>query len=119
MSGFRTEKQLWKWMRPRMAGEWKRVEAIVPEGMFDLIGRANNTLHFVELKVGFPSMKAVESSQKSFAKFLEGLPVRAWYVWGGLGEKDVLFFDAWTRHCIYPAFWRGPKLPGSKGTLCP
>ena len=100
MSGFRTEKQLWKWMKPRMKGTWRRVEAITPEGFPDVVGTHDGAIFFVELKV----LSDVRSSQKKFLAWLQSGGCRVFIARGSDENKTVMFMDLDGR-IVCPVFW--------------
>jgi hypothetical protein len=110
VSGFKSEKALWKWMKPHMRGKWRRCEMIHPAGPFDLMGVCGEQFSWVELKVGFPSFKALEASQHDFIDFARPAKgVGLYLAFGGLNSKDVLFFSARTGAALKGThFWRGP-----------
>lgn len=102
MTGFRTEKQLWKWMKPQMLGTWHRVEAIVPEGFPDLIGIYNEQQYFVEMKVG----SGVRPKQRDFLEWLAKSNSSVTVVYGSLDDKKVDFLDMKSGQFTTPPFWR-------------
>lgn len=109
--GFRSEADLWTAMRPKMLGKWMRVENVVEEGFFDLMGSYRSRLVFVERKISdAPNRELVEPGQIEFCKWMQQCGHDCYFVWGGRTSKNVL----WTEGLDFklsglrrPAFWRG------------
>lgn len=82
----KSEKHLWKHLRPRLKGRgWRRLEAIDPPGMPDVVGFYGGQTVWIELKVGKPSVKKLEPGQYDFICdcLAEGVPV--WVVFAHNG----------------------------------
>ena len=82
----RTEKHLWKYMRPRLLGRgWRRVESRTSEGVLDAFGFYKGQTIWIELKVGKPDAKRLEPGQVTFITecLSEGVPV--WVVFAHNG----------------------------------
>ena len=90
MSGFKSEKQLWQYLKPRLAGDWWRVETIMPEGFPDAMGIFNGRLIFLELKIGEPAVKSLRLSQVSFMLRMSNAPeVHCYVAFGSRTGKNV------------------------------
>lgn len=109
--GFRSEADLWTFMRPRILGKWMRIENSVEEGFFDLMGSFKKKLVFVERKVSdAPNRDLVEPGQIGFAEWMMSCGHECYFVWGGRTSRNVL----WTRGLNFtftglfsPPFWKG------------
>lgn len=114
-TGFKDEKHLWKWMRPRMLGRWSRYEPLLGAGIPDALGTYSElagNLQFLELKVGHPTIDALEPSQIEFLKWMEDAQVDCyasfWIAFGSELAKDVKF-------CLWPDFGHFHKPEWWKG----
>jgi len=109
MAGFKDEKQLWKWMKPRLQGRWERLEAIFPVGMPDAFGTFDDMLHFVELKVGRPTLTTLRPEQREFIRWQDNGPKETitpcFVAFGDPHLKDVTFLR-WGAP-VRPLFWKG------------
>lgn len=113
MSGFKDEKQLRKYMVPRMRGTWKPVECIHPAGHPDLMGGYGGHMGYVELKISDdPSRDMMEPSQLEFIPWLLGLDVQVWVAVGHPKYKQIRFFEGldFSYSILPPPFWRGTLL---------
>jgi len=82
----KTEKALWKHMRPRLLGRgWRRLESRTSEGLPDVVGFYKGQTIWIELKVGTPTIKRLEPGQYDFICdcLAEGVPV--WVVFAHNG----------------------------------
>ena len=66
-----TEVKLWNFIKPGLLGSWHRLEVTTANGIPDAMGMYAGSAHFVELKVGPPSIKALRPPQFDF--FCEAL----------------------------------------------
>lgn len=112
MSGFRTEKQLWAFMKPLLNGKWWRVETIIPEGFPDALGIYNGDVRFLELKIGKPRIEALRPSQRLWmSEVLSGTP-HVWTAFGSKDNKEVYFVQGLhgfnKSKTDEPSFWAGP-----------
>ena len=92
MSGFKNEKQLWGWLKKRLYGKWERVEAIVPEGICDVLGGFNGKIVFIELKVGAPSKKDIRPKQREFIEWAISVGADVYVVFGSKTGKNMKWF---------------------------
>lgn len=115
MKGFRHEKALWDYLRPRLAGKWERIEvAVGPEGFFDTMGTYNGRLIFVERKIAdVPDKKLIEPGQIEFAKWMLSAGHSCYYIWGGRSTRAVQWTEAlasaklpFVRCLVAPDFFR-------------
>ena len=70
MTGFKDEKELWQFQKPRLIGKWDRYELMTPPGHPDVKGSYRRQIIYIENKVGLPSLKAFEQSQLEYFKWL-------------------------------------------------
>lgn len=74
----KTEKDIWKYLSPRLKGRgWRRIEAVTPPGIPDVLGFYGGQTIWIELKIGKPDMKRLEPGQYQFICdcLAEGVPV--------------------------------------------
>lgn len=120
MSGFKDEKELWKWMsnteKMRMQGKWTRIECIYPPGIPDVLGTYMGLLIWIELKVGMPNPRALESGQIDFMNWMHNSNRPCYVCWGD-PDVDTTRWWYWpSRNFDIPPFWKGPyscELPSS------
>lgn len=110
MSGFRTEQQLWDYMRGRLRGTWRRVETITPPGFPDALGVFGGEAFLLELKVGEPSRGALRPDQITFAEWI-GEAIPTYVAFGSRNDKTIRFFRPpdFTKP-VTPPFWVGGGL---------
>ncbi len=113
MKGFRTEVELWNYQRPRLLGKWDRYELMCPAGHPDVKGSHDKRIRYVENKIGTPDLKALESSQVTYIKWLLWCDQEVWLCFGGAHSKSVKFFQLVDPmlHLMpaqsWPDFWKG------------
>lgn len=109
--GFRSEADLWTYMRPRIKGKWMRMENSVSEGFYDLFGSHRGRLLFVERKISdAPNRDLVEPGQIEFAKWMLQCNQDCYFVWGGRTTRNVLWtksLDFSPKGLCVPDFWCG------------
>jgi hypothetical protein len=100
-----SETKLFEWLRPRLRGEWDRCELIFPAGIADAIGIYDGATHWLELKIGKPSIDKMEPEQISFATKCHRHGAPYWVCFGYRGE--ALFFRyLFFHHHEQPVFLR-------------
>ena len=92
MPSWRDEKHLWDYLRLRLRGTWMRLEAAVPEGLPDTLGLWDRETHWLELKVGKPSVDALRVPQRAFAMSCAAHDV-SWHVC--FGHRSNAWFYTW------------------------
>jgi len=107
MNRWADEDALWGFLAPRLRGWWRRLEVVQPEGLPDSFGLFDNRVHWLELKLGKPGLKAFRPKQLEFAHecIKRGI---SWHVVFG-HKSDVMFYafpDCST--AITPGFWLTP-----------
>lgn len=112
--GFRSEADLWTYMRPRIKGKWMRMENSVEEGFYDLFGSYEKRLIFVERKISdAPNRSLVEPGQIEFAKWMLQCGHDCYLVWGGRSSRNVLWtygLDFSPAGLCRPEFWRDHRV---------
>jgi len=58
-----TEKKLWKYLKPKLKGQWNRIETTAGVGIPDAIGTYKGVTAFIELKVTKSFQVKVRGSQ--------------------------------------------------------
>ena len=91
MKGFRDEGELWNYQKPRLHGKWDRYELITPAGHPDVKGSHDKRVRYIENKIGWPSLEALEPSQVTYIKWLLWCDQEVWLCFGAAGEKAVSF----------------------------
>ena len=108
---WKDEDQLWEYLVPRMRGTWRKLEASYPDGLTDSFGLWNGQTHWLEHKVGKPSIDVLRPKQREFAMDCRDRTV-PWYVCFGW-RGTVHFFD-WhgllTGRSVIPPFWVPPSV---------
>jgi hypothetical protein len=119
VTGFKDEKALWKWQRPRLKGKWDRYELVTPAGHPDIKGSYKFELFYIENKVGDyrdvkQRWKAMEGAQVEYLDWLSKCGQKCFVCFGGEKAKTVTFYrwaDGWAS-LLFPAserwlpFWR-------------
>lgn len=115
MAGFKNEKEVWAFQKPRLVGKWDRYELMTPAGHPDVKGSYRFEIFYIENKIGAPSYHALEESQKEYLKWLVDCGQHVYICFGGAATKNVQFFELdagtfkapnhfWTP--TVPLFWR-------------
>ena len=111
MSGFADEKELWQWQRRRLHGRWDRYELITPSGHPDVKGSHDKRVRYIENKIGWPDLKALEPAQVDYIKWLLWCDQEVWLCFGSARRKDVTFHRLCDPHLrmlpppTTPDFW--------------
>jgi len=116
---WRDEEHLWGYLKPRMRGKWWRLEASCPDGLTDSMGLWQGQTHWLEHKIGRPSVQLLRPAQRTFALECRdhGVP---WYACFGY-RGNAWFYDfngLLTNTAVTPPFWVSPsealRLPREK-----
>lgn len=117
MTGFRDEKEMWKFEKPRLRGRnWQRYELIFPDGHPDVKGSFGHRIIYIENKVAeIPSHDALRPSQKEHIEWLVSCGEEVWIAFGSSLFKRIRFVRAkgeppefWEQRV--PEFWSPTKL---------
>lgn len=104
MIDWKDETALWEYQQPRLRGWWRRLEATTPDGLPDSFGLFRSRTHWLETKVGKPTIAVLRPKQIEFALVCRERGV-SWHVCFGY-QGDVLFFDDLTLSVpVRPMFW--------------
>lgn len=103
---WKDETALWDdTLQKRLRGWWRRLEATVPDGLTDAFGLYMRQTHWLEIKVGKPSISVLRPKQVEFALACLERGV-SWHVCFGY-QGDVLFFNNLAITALaYPMFWK-------------
>lgn len=109
-----TEKDLWRFLRPRLRGNWSRLEAVTPDGLADTLGLWQGKTWWLELKVGPVSLDALRASQRRFALNCKAAGV-PYFVAFATSSGDVRFFSYLDlSRPVLPPFLRQPDRRASR-----
>ena len=108
-----TEDELWAYIRPWLVGKWERVEVVYPVGFPDAFGFFQGQTHFIELKIGKPSLAKLRPKQHEFAADATARGVPVWLCFGYRGSPHYYDGLQTLRESI-PPFVRAPSQPRSR-----
>ena len=117
MSGFKNEKEIWKYQKPRLRGNWERYELVTPAGHPDVKGSHKRRIIYIENKVGDEDTaerrrKAMQASQVTYCDWLVSCGHDVYVCFGSPSRRSVTFYHWLGRLLIptVPAFWSHAKL---------
>lgn len=114
MPGFKDETHMWEWMSDprakRMKGTWHRLEAVMPDGLPDVIGKFGGRQTWIELKVSAAmSPERLEAAQRDMIPWLDSEHTPVYVAFGSPHDKSVVFVRALNfGRSVVPGFWFGP-----------
>lgn len=91
MSGFKDEKEMWAYQSKHFRGLWDRYELYQPTGHPDVKGSYLLDIYYIENKVGLPSWKGLEESQKRYLNWLVECRQKVYVCFGSESEKRLSF----------------------------
>jgi hypothetical protein len=113
VSGFKNEKEMWQYQKPRLDGKWDRYELITPSGHPDIKGSCRLRIYYIENKVGDyktpkTRLDALRASQVKYFDWLTECGQSVYVCFGSTRRKEVTFY-LYTRVALIsparPAFW--------------
>lgn len=108
MSGFKDEKELWKFQRRRLRGKWDRYELITPAGHPDVKGSFEHQIIYIENKVGEPKVSALEGAQTAYIEWLRQCAQIVYVCFGSKSKDEVTWWtydDKRLYRAVPPRFW--------------
>lgn len=94
VTGFKNEKELWEWQKPRLKGKWDRYELMTPAGHPDVKGSYHFSIYYIENKVGDYTTQeqrraAMEPTQIEYMDWLQDCYSTANKVYVCFGSKKI------------------------------
>lgn len=113
MSGFKNEKEMWKYQKPRLRGyRWQRYELVEPAGHPDVKGCHRHKIIYIENKIGdFETpesrRKSLNADQHAYLNWLDACEHDTYVCFGSKKAKSVTFYPWRSRLMIpcCPDFW--------------